>query len=505
MKDKILFLFDMGWIQFGIAKFFLEKFDCEPYAIIDIDNNTKNFFETQKIVKLNKSWYYRDHLPQKTFEVDYEYLKQFEKKYNINIWRIAFSERFFNQHNPYYQFSELEILSIIGNTCKLFESVLDEIKPKFLIIKMTDSHQSHLLHQLCRAKEIKTLMLSPTRIANRFTIYDEYEKIEITNLNTDFDFQPRTQKQLEEYLTQNNLGNMFRPSIKNITKTKSITHRLKKYFQYLLLLQSSDVKNYYAHYGKTTKKVIFQFLFFKKRHREQYIDKNFNNKPNLSQKFIFYPLHVDPERQTLLVAPYYTNQLEIITALSKSIPVGYKIYVKEHYGQRISGWRDLSYYKKIKKLPNVELIHPNYDTLELIKNSSMVCAINGTSALEAAFLNKPSMVFTDTNFSVLPSVLRIKSFEKLSESIRTHLNSKVDFDALNNYVNLVEQNSFQFNFQNIFNDFNKIFSDEFSTARSNFSESKMNLFLENHTEEFSKLADKHIYQINHFKETEQNG
>ena len=53
--------------------------------------------------------------------------------------------------------------------------------------------------------------------------------------------------------------------------------------------------------------------------------------------------------------------------------------------------------------------------------------------------------------------------------------------------------------------FNNIFSDEFSTARSNFSESKMNLFLENHIEEFSKLADKHIYQINHFKETEQNG
>jgi len=254
MKDKILFLFDMGWIQFGIAKFFLEKFDCKSYAIIDIDNNTKNFFKNQKIVKLNKSWYYRDHLPQKTFEVDYEYLKQFEKKYNIDIWKIAFSERFFNQHNPYYQFSESEILSIIGNTCKLFESVLDEVKPKFLIIKMTDSHQSHLLHQLCRAKGIKTLMLGLTRLANRFTIYDEYEKIETTNLNTDFVFQTRSQKQLEDYLTQNSLGNMLRPSLKK--KHVSLFTRIKKYLRYLSLLQSNDVKNYYAHYGKTPEKVI---------------------------------------------------------------------------------------------------------------------------------------------------------------------------------------------------------------------------------------------------------
>ena len=85
------------------------------------------------------------------------------------------------------------------------------------------------------------------------------------------------------------------------------------------------------------------------------------------------------------------------------------------------------------------------------------------------------------------------------------MDSKVDFDAINNYINFVEQNSFEFNFLNIFNDFNNIFSDEFNTARSNFSESKMNTFLENHKDEFSKLADKHIYQINHFKEIEQNG
>jgi len=33
----------------------------------------------------------------------------------------------------------------------------------------------------------------------------------------------------------------------------------------------------------------------------------------------------------------------------------------------------------------------------------------------------------------------------------------------------------------------------------------MKTFLENHKSEFAKLADKHIYQINHFKEIEQNG
>ena len=52
---------------------------------------------------------------------------------------------------------------------------------------------------------------------------------------------------------------MFRPSIKKITKTKSIFYRFKKYLQYLLLLQSSDVKNYYAHYGKTTNECLSNY------------------------------------------------------------------------------------------------------------------------------------------------------------------------------------------------------------------------------------------------------
>lgn len=502
MKDKILFLFDMGWVQFGIAKFLLEKFDCESYAIVDIDNNTKKFFKEQKIVKLNKSWYYRDYLPQKTFNVDYEYLKEFEKKYGINIWKIAYSERFFNQYNPFYQFSETEILSIIEQTCKLFENVLDEVKPTFLIIKFTDSHQSHLLHQLCCAKGIKTLMLGATRIANRFTIYDEYEIIEKTNSNKNFVFQLRKQKELEDYINQNNLANMIKPILK--IGSKSMFHRIKKYLNYLLLLKSPDVKNYYAHYGKTPKKVIFQFLFFKRMLRERYINKNFRNKLDFNQNFILFTLHVDPERQTLVVAPYYTNQLEVITALSKSIPVGYKIYVKEHYGQKISAWRDVSYYKKIKNLPNVELIHPNFNSLELIKNSSMVCTINGTAALEAAFFNKPSMVFADTSFSTLPSVCRIKSFEDLPQILKIYLKSKVDFNALNDYINFIEQNSFEFNFSDIFSDFDEFFSDEFNTARSNFSISSMNSFLENHKSEFLKLADEHIYQINYFKRINKN-
>ena len=48
MKDKILFLLDMEWIHFGIAKFLQNKHDCEMYAVIDIDPRSRFFFQKQK-------------------------------------------------------------------------------------------------------------------------------------------------------------------------------------------------------------------------------------------------------------------------------------------------------------------------------------------------------------------------------------------------------------------------------------------------------------------------
>ena len=33
-------------------------------------------------------------------------------------------------------------------------------------------------------------------------------------------------------------------------------------------------------------------------------------------------------------APYYTNQLEVLIQIAKSIPVGYKVFVKEHYAMK---------------------------------------------------------------------------------------------------------------------------------------------------------------------------
>jgi hypothetical protein len=488
MNEKILFFLDKDWIHFGIAKCISDKLDANFYGIVDLDSHSSNFFKEQDLMKFEKIWYYQDYIKNQN-SPDLEYLKKFEEKYDLNIWEIALSERFFLHYNHYHHFDYDEILYILEKECRLFEEILDEVKPDFLIIKITDSHQSHLLHQLCKSKGIKTLMLGWTRFGNRCALYDEFDKFE----NFDTSGKKRTQEELENFLHTFHSTKAAKPMIKSKV---SIFLRIKKYFRYLSLLNKPDVKSYYPHYGKNMISVLTQFISLKRKIRKQFIDKNFTR--NISQDilFVYYPLHVEPERALLLVAPYFTNQLETITNISKSLPIDYKLFIKEHPAMELAGWRSISFYKELKNLLNVELVHPSVSGDEMIKNSSLVVTIGGSTGAESIFYQKPCLVFSDVSYSMVPTVKKIENIEELPIMIREMLGKTPDIKSLNDYVNLVENNTFEINLIDLHLKFQNYFAKEFNTLRSNVSVTKMKEFLQINKKDFETLANEHIKKIN---------
>src|SRR5437867_3087363 len=253
MKDRILFFLDKDWIHFGIAKSLNDSYECELFAIVDIDKHSSLFFEQQQFVKFKKIWYYQNYILQSNEKPDLDYLRNFESKYKINLWEIAYSERFFTHYNKFYRFGHDEILHILERECKIFESILDEIKPHYLITKLTDSHQSHLLHKMCKSTGIKTLMLGWTRFGYRCAIYDEFDKFEDLNKDRIAADRNRSADELRNFLHSFHSSKAATPMI---TSKNKISRRILKYLQYLLLLGSDDVKNYYPHYGKTRLKVM---------------------------------------------------------------------------------------------------------------------------------------------------------------------------------------------------------------------------------------------------------
>ena len=204
----------------------------------------------------------------------------------------------------------------------------------------------------------------------------------------------------------------------------------------------------------------------------------------------------------MITAPYYTNQLETIIHIAKSLPIDLKLFVKEHPSQRLAGWRSISYYKQILELFNVELLHPSIPNDEVIKKSSLVITISGTSGLEASFYQKPSIILSDVIYSELKSVKRVRNIEELPNAISDALEIKFSIEDLNNYVSKIENSTFNFDHEVIVLKIHNTFYNNGFLVDTEIPISKMKDFLLEIKPYFTELVDSHIQKIQIYKQIE---
>lgn len=499
MKDKILFWLDSDFTHFTIAKAIHDKYDADLFAIADVTEKPKKFLQNQQIVKFKKIWFYHDHIDS-TKSHDLEYLRAFEEKYQINLWNLAYNERLFYQFNDYYKFTENEILSILTHECKLFEQVLDEIKPDFLIMLDTGMHHNHLLYEISKKRGIKPMLLVATRLARRWAISSNADnvdfipqKLEYSKTNKSFDDLRNYLKSFDTFKLATQVESRF---------LSSNTSLIKAALTFLFQNGSADTKTHYSYYGRSKLKVLIKSVLniLKSKYRKSFIDKNFVQKINFDSRFVYFPLHQEPERSLLLTAPFYTNQLEVITNIVKSLPVGYKLFVKEHPAMKSREWRKISFYKQLMALPNVVLVHPSVKPDDLMRNCSLVIAISGTASFEAAFHQKPSIIMSDTSFSILSSVHRLKSIEELPRIIRNSLENNItDPSELNKYVEILLQNTFELDYHKLTLDFGDRFYFGSFLVNVEISESEMKSFLQENDSVIQQLGDEHIKKIKQYK------
>ncbi len=108
----------------------------------------------------------------------------------------------------------------------------------------------------------------------------------------------------------------------------------------------------------------------------------------LKEPYVYFPIFYEREAFNLASFHYWTdNQDSLIKEIAENLPVGMKLYVKEH--PATPGELSLKRLQKIKKIRNVRLIHPLTDRQLLIDNSEAVVVLNGSSGWEAYLKRKP--------------------------------------------------------------------------------------------------------------------
>ena len=354
---------------------------------------------------------------------------------------MAINERIFYKYNDFYKFKQNEILSILESECKLFEKILDENKPDFLLTLDFGLHHSNLLTKMCKKRGINVLSISISKFPSSCYLSESVDTMMEEHIAGDDNF---SFEDLQKLLNQNNLSKSLENLYSNIRKSKRT--RFSAGFS-VLSEKNKNIHTHYTYYGRTKLKLISLEIqhFIRTRSRGNFLSKNSQKTIN-DENFIYLPLHQEPERSLLIDAPFYTNQIELIRHIAKSIPINYVLYVKEHPTQgKARGWRDISEYKQILEIPNVRLIHPSVSSHDLIKKSDLVITVSGTASFEALIYNKPSILFANYGYHKA-GIVKINCLEDLPNAISNALNSSVDLSKLSTYVSSLIKNSFDFDY-----------------------------------------------------------
>ena len=138
--------------------------------------------------------------------------------------------------------------------------------------------------------------------------------------------------------------------------------------------------------------------------------------------YAFYPMHVDPEASTMVLAPEHTDQAHVIQRIAQSLPVGMPLLVKEHIP--MVGKRPRGFYERICRMPGVALISAGSEPYQLIKNASIVISITGTACLEATILQRPALIMGNAYFQHMESgITRLRDHDTMHDAIRSALES----------------------------------------------------------------------------------
>lgn len=182
-------------------------------------------------------------------------------------------------------------------------------------------------------------------------------------------------------------------------------------------------------------------------------------------KYVFFPLHYEPERTSNPDGGAWNNQYHALARLRQLLPDDVAIVVKEHpsqLGSVLQGFRGRSrlFYDAISAIEHTVLAKIDIPSWKIQQSALFTCTITGTAALEAAIAGKPVLLMGHPWFRGCPGITQISE----STTIDDILNNTATIETVRSFLyNLIDNYSI-FGVVNPSNEryFSKWFEDETS-------------------------------------------
>ncbi len=427
-----------------VAAFYIMSTECSYNKCYYNENTYYKFKEELTDVRLydvkDICEQYTMGLKQKDSPVDLNYLEWVEKEFthfkNLNMQLMSSQENTRHYHFRYYWSltNYDENMYWLELNYKKILSIFDEFNPDMILDFDNAELQRTIINEIAYKKKIPYITVEYSKFG-----YYKYPTFQNT-LGIDAYVKRAYEKNLLK--TKDELSDAYayiedyrsKTTIMNKEFAGTVTSQYERDSLIWILRVMHGKWNYFWNMDitrknlklKRTNKILYapsvpyffhylQVMLLRRRFMGK--NKYFEN-PVPGENYVYMPLHLIPESTVFVKASYYVDECNLIEQVSKSLPVGWKLYVKEH--QAMLGERSTKFYKKVKELHNVRLVQVNYyhDPKPWIANAKGVITIVGTTAYEEALLGRKSLIFGDVPFELIDGITRVRSFEDLPQLIK---------------------------------------------------------------------------------------
>lgn len=358
---------------------------------------------------------------------DLAYLESVERRYGLpNLGLIVSADRFLASW-PYEK-----VMKILEVTFRRFEEMFEREPPDALIFESVDGLVTMSLYSVAVQHGVKCYLMADAARVGRATTYDNH-------LGHWREADGRFAEMRSRALTGDERADAetFRSSF----GTPRVP--LSAYVGLEASPKRSDLKRIVQsarRYARDPRNITLVSLAAMIRQRairmlRDRLSRGAFEAPVPNERYVLYPLHFQPEVSTLVWAPFAVDQPTLIEDIAKSLPIGYRLYVKEHFGS--IGRRPLADYRRIRKVWNVRLIDPFADRMALIDGAAAVVTATSTMGWEAVVKERPVITVGEVFYNTFPLVVRAGAVARsewprlFRDAIRDH---KPDRELLLRYV-----------------------------------------------------------------------
>lgn len=433
------------------------KLDASAYWISDSEfyfaELQRNPFLQREDIEKMFEWRYTD---QQLFRTDEGRDTVLEEKYaQGNLWdailadrRLMYGDIAKSRQSYASKFSHQQLKAIIYSALEAIERKIEAFKPDAIVTFVPATFGDYLLAMVAARYQIPYLQLRSSKVRN-FVFFAESISaapktlVDTYNSNLSKVSGYLCESEAEEFITEGAArpidyeGTISRGKPPLMVMVKGIVRQfaiaLRKKYRPANRLTNAD--NHTPPPLKTWLHASLLIGWHKSRALEQMQRRTLDLSQAGSAPFLFYPLHSEPEIALSVYGRDHQNQIETVRRLAQSIPLNWRLVIKEH--PRTVGYRKPDYYRKLLEIPNVWFADPDTRPFFWLESASAVATVSGFVGFEALMVGKPVLVLGDASFSVLPETMvrKIGALSDVASELRDLLvNFKQDNNILKAFV-----------------------------------------------------------------------